>query len=95
MSAGGAHEVARQVDVFLQNIAIEEEQRAHRLILRGGGDLAFGCEVGQEGADPSTGSGRRFIFAHVLWVALLVEEDVAFDPIHVRLFGAIGVMFRA
>jgi len=30
------------------------------------GEFAFGCEVGQEGADPSTGSGQRFIFAHVL-----------------------------
>jgi len=39
--------------------------------------------------------GLNFFGAHILWMALLVEEDVAFDPIHIGLFGTIRVMFCA
>ena len=58
-----------------------------RLVLGGGGNLALGGEVGDE--------SLYFLRAHVLWVALLVEEDVALDLIHVGLFSAVGVVLRA
>ncbi|MFH1905781.1 MAG: hypothetical protein ABIL11_00080, partial [Chloroflexota bacterium] len=69
------------------------------------GDFAFGCEVGQEGADPSTGSGQRFIFAPVLgwhfwWKrmsrlpALAQVQVIQSTPkaYSVGLFGAVGVV---
>jgi hypothetical protein len=43
--------------------------------------------VGEEGLD--------FLHAHVFGVAFAVEEDVAFDPVFVGLFGAVGVVFEA
>ncbi len=92
LRAGGAHQYGGQVDLFLQDDAVQEEQRAKRLVLGGGGNLAFGCEVGDESLYPSTGSGQRFLRAHVLWVALLVEEDVALDPIHAE--GLLGRFVR-
>jgi len=73
--------------------AFHQAQTAERQILSGGGDFTLrtywsdDCEVGQEGAD--------FFFAHVLWVAFVVGEDVTFDPVRVSLFGAIGIMFGA
>lgn len=51
--------------------------------------------MGEEGLDPSTSSGQRFFGAHVLWVAFAVVEDVAFDPVFVGLFGAVGVVFES
>jgi len=64
-----------------------EGNRGERLVLGGGGNLAFGCEVGDE--------SLYFLGAHVFGMALLVEEYVAFDPIHVGLFGAVGVVLGA
>ena len=33
--------------------------------------------------------------AHVLWMALVVEEDEAFNPMEVGLFSAVGVVLAA
>ena len=68
-------------------MAVEEEDGAEGLILGGDGDLSFDGEVGDEGLDLG--------FCHVFGVAFLVEEDVAFDPFDVGLFGAVGVVFGA
>jgi len=46
-----------------------------------GGDFLFDGEVGEEGLD--------FLRAHLFWVAFVVEEKVAFDPVIVSLFGAV------
>ena len=44
-------------------------------------------QVGEEGSD--------FGDTHLLGVAFVVEEDEAFDPANVCLFGADGVMLAA
>ena len=36
-----------------------------------------------------------FLLSHFFGVAFAVEEDVAFDPFFVGLFGAVGVVFEA
>lgn len=43
--------------------------------------------MGDEGTDLG--------LTHVFGVAFVVEEDVAFDPVFVGLFGAVGVVFGA
>lgn len=67
-------------------MAVEEEDSGEGLILGGGGDILFDGEVGDEGLD--------FGGAHVFGVVFVVEEDVAFDPVFVGLFGAVGVVFE-
>ena len=64
----------------MEDVAVEEEDVAESLVL-------VGCEVGEEGGD--------FFGTHVFGVAFVMEEDVAFDPIFVVLFGAVGVVFEA
>ena len=78
--AGGVGEVGRERHVSLENDPVEEEEGTEGLILGGCGDFAFGGEVSNKGTD--------FVFAHVLGVSFFVEEDVAFDPVFVGLFGA-------
>lgn len=39
--------------------------------------------------------GANLVFVHFARVAFAVEEDVAFDPVFVGLFGAVGVVFGA
>lgn len=68
-------------------MAVEEEQRAVRLVLRGGGDFLLHGQVREEGLD----FGR----AHVLRVALVMKEDEALDPMDVGLLGARGVVLAA
>ena len=82
----GADGVERRVELDLEHLAVEKEQRAEGLILRGGGDVAFYGQVGEE--------GFHFDTAHVFGMALVVEEDVARDPIGVGLLGAIGIVFE-
>ena len=53
----------------------------------GGGNFTFSSQMDNERAD--------FIFAHLIWVALVVKEDKAPDPIDIGLFGTIRVMFGA
>lgn len=72
---------------MVEDVAVEEEEGGERLVLGGGGDVFFDGEVGEEGLD--------FWGAHVFGVAFAVEEDVAFDPVAVGLFGAVGVVFEA
>ena len=57
------------------------------LVLSGSGHLLLDGQVGEEGLD--------FGDAHIFRVSLVVEEDEAFDPVDVSLFGAIGVMLAA
>src|SRR5262249_51626856 len=61
-----------------------KEQGAQGLVLRGGRHLALNSQGGQERGDLGG--------AHLGWVALAVEEDVAFDPVHVGFLGAPAVV---
>ena len=80
----GADEVNAAFDVFLENSAIEKEEGAEGLALRAGRDPALDGEVGQK-------PGNLW-FAHRLRMALVVEKNIALDPIQVGLFGAIGIV---
>jgi hypothetical protein len=82
-----ADNVGGEFDFLLEDMAVEEEESGESLILCGGGDVLFDGEVGEEGLD--------FWGAHVFGVTFVMEEDVAFDPVAVGLFGAVGVVFEA
>lgn len=71
----------------MEDVAVEEEEGGEGLVLGGGGDILFDSEMGDE--------GLNFGDAHVFGVAFAVVEDVAFDPVFVGLFGAVGVVFGA
>ena len=83
----GADDVGGEGKVYFEDVAIEEDDGAECLILGGGGKLFLGGEVGDEGLD--------FFCAHIFGMAFVVEEDIAFDPIHICFFGAGGVVFGA
>src|SRR5439155_2689779 len=70
-----------------EHLTVEEEQRAQRLVLGGGGHVALDRQGGEEARD----LGR----AHRGRVALAVEEDVAMDPRDVDLLGAAAPMASA
>src|SRR5262245_450948 len=72
----------RQLDV--ENVAVQEEQCAQRLVLGRGRDLAVDGERGQERG--------YFGRAHLDRVPLAVEEDVPPDPVNVGLLGAAAVV---
>ncbi len=71
----------------MQHFALEEEDSGKRLVLGGGGDVALGRQVGEEGAD----FGRP----HLAGMPFVVEADEAFDPVDVGFFGVQGVVFGA
>lgn len=75
------------VNLFVEDLAVEEEDCAEGLVLGGGGDISFHSEVGQEGLD--------FWGTHIGGMAFVVEEDEAAHPVHVGLFGAVGVVFES
>ena len=76
----------------MEDFTVEEENGAKSLVLGGGGNMALGCQVHEEGLD--------FRSAHVVRVAFdirraqsrILEEDIAAHPIEVGFFGAKGVV---
>ena len=68
-------------------MTVEEKKCAEGLVLGGGGHVALHGQMGEE--------GFHLCGAHVLGVALVVEKDVAFDPVDVGLLGADGVVLQA
>ena len=74
-------------DFLMEDFAVEKEDGAEGLVLGGGGDVPFGGEVDDVGAD--------FVGAHLGGMFFMVEEDVAADPVEVGFFGAVGVVFGA
>jgi len=82
----GADEV-KMTQFFLEHLTIEKAQGAEGLALRAGRDPALDGEVGQK-------PGNLW-FAHRLRMALVVEKNIALDPIQVGLFGAIGIVLEA
>jgi len=49
--------------------------------------MPLDCKVGNKSPD--------FGLAHLAWVAFVMKENVAADPIQVGLFCAVGVVFNA
>ena len=82
-----ADEFVQVRELPVEDPSIEEEQRGKRLILRRGADVAVHGEIRQESVD--------LRLAHLLRMALAVEEDEALDPGDVRLLGAEAVVLRA
>lgn len=72
----------RQFDA--RNVAVEEEERAERLVLGRGGDAAIGGQVREELAD--------LFGSHLFRVALVMEEDEAADPVDVGALSADAIM---
>ena len=87
LRALGADDLVHPREIDCQDLPVQEEQGAQRLVLRGRGDLPLDCEGAQE--------ARDFGRPHVGGVALVVEEDVAADPRDVGLLGAAAVMSGA
>ena len=71
---------AEQLEVDAEDVAVEEEQGGEGLVLRGGRHVLVDGKWGEEGFDFGCG--------HVGRVALVVEEDVAPDPVQVGGLGA-------
>ena len=87
LRALGADDLVHPREIDCQDLPVQEEQGAQRLVLRGRGDLPLDGEGAQEAGD----FGRP----HVGGVALVVEENVATDPRDVGLLGAAAVMSGA
>ena len=81
----GADGMDGQIQVLLENLAVQEEQRVEGLVLGGGSNFLLDSQVGEEGFDLGA--------AHFPRMAFVVEEDVAFDPVNIGLLGADGVVF--
>ena len=75
-----AHGGAEPLELALEDGPVEEEMRGERLVLRRGGDAALDGEVREEGHDLER--------AHLVGMALSVEEDEAADPVDVGVLGA-------
>src|SRR3989338_6526594 len=84
LRALGAYDVVQPGQGDVEHVAVEEQERAERLVLGRGGDAALDRQRAQEAGD----LGR----SHLGRVALAVEEDVAADPRDVGLLGAPAVV---
>ena len=80
-----ALDVVDEIEFSLQYLLIKKQQCAERLILRGGSDMFIYREMRQK--------LRYLSLAHFVRVAFAVKENVAPDPIDVRLLSADRVMF--
>jgi len=76
----GPDDVVEPWHVLMQDVAVEEQERAQRLVLGRGGYPTFDGQGAEKACD--------FRRAHLGGMALAVEEDVAADPPDVGLLGA-------
>lgn len=83
----GAGNLREPTDVSAKNLAIQEEQRAVRLILGRLGDALLGGQMSEEPFDVDCRKSR--------WMAIARKPDVAFDPVDVCLLGPPAVMLEA
>jgi hypothetical protein len=67
-----------------EHVLIKEDDGGERLILRRGCDLPRLCEMREEGADLGG--------TELCGVLLAMKKDLLFDPVDVRLFGAVAVV---
>jgi len=72
-----------RAEVDFEHLAIEKQERSKGLVLRGCSDILGHGEMGEK----SSNFGR----AHFPGMALVVKEDIAFDPRGVGLLAADGV----
>lgn len=88
-SRGPAHalDAGNEGQFALENLPVEKEQGAEGLVLSGGSDVALKGEVAEEGCN--------LFFAHLLRMALVMEQNKATDPVDVSLFAADAVAFKA
>lgn len=70
-----------------ENVPIEEQDGAAGDVLRGGGDLVFGGEVGQVASD--------FRRSEAGGVSFAVKVDELLDAVEVGFFGAEAIMAQA
>jgi hypothetical protein len=82
----GALEVY-ELKLAFQHLLIQKKQGAQSLILRRSADPAVDGKMRKE--------SRDFLFAHIVGVALAVEQDEPLDPIQIRLLGPDAVTFDA
>ena len=74
----GMFEIFQLWERLFEDMTIEEDQCLQRAILGGSRDLSLHGQMDQKGTD--------FWSAHVRRVALVMEEDKALGPLHIRLF---------
>ena len=72
---------------LFEDITVEEEQCLQRHILRGSCYLSLHGQMDQKVTD--------FWGAHVRRVALVMKEDKALGPLHIRLFRSDTQVFEA
>jgi len=82
-----AFHVIQEIEFPFQDLLVEEKQCTQGLVLSGGRYVQVDGKVSEKGGN--------FIFAHLVWMAFLMEEDVAANPIDVRLFGPKAVVLDA
>jgi hypothetical protein len=81
------HHLVQALELAAQQHAVEEEQRAQRLVLRRGAHVPGLRQVREE--------RHHLGCAHLVGMALAVEQDEAARPGHVRVLGADAVVARA
>ena len=72
---------------LMEDFAVEKEDGAEGLVLGGGGDVPFGGEVDDVGAD--------LVGAHLGGMFFMMEKDEAAHPVEVGFLGAVGIVFGA
>ena len=82
-----ALKVIHPLKVLAQDFPVKKDQRAQRLILRGGCDLLVNGEVVQK--------LLHLVRALLRRVPLAMKEDVALDPIDIGCFGTNTVVLAA
>ncbi len=87
MGDAGVDDAAEVVDLALKDVAVQEQERRQRLVLRRGTDVVGDCKVSEKGVDLGLG--------HLGGVAQVVEVDEAAHPEAVRLLGPLAVVARA
>src|SRR5581483_2561067 len=80
-------DLSQPTDFLLQNVFVEEQERAQRLVLSGSGHVANAREMAQEFGD--------FSFSHFGGMTFLVKKDKPFNPIDVSLLCPERIMFDA
>jgi len=78
------HDAVEPGDLLAEHLAVQEQQRAQRLVLRGGRHLSPDGERRQE--------LRHLSRSHLGGMALAVKQNVPADPREVRFFRATAVV---
>jgi hypothetical protein len=66
---------------------VKKKKCSESLVLRGRRNMFIDGKMSEEFGD--------LAFTHFVWMALVVKQDVAANPIEIRLLRANGIMFHA